>query len=111
MKIKKIRLLFTLLLFLILTECGSIGETYRPAPGFLYSNVKFDGDFNPENNVPESKTAEGCIQHFLRIYSWGDSGAGSIANRAGIKKISFIDHKYTEFLLIYGKYCTVVYGE
>ena len=108
-RIRNISLVFFIILSLI--QCGSIGVTYRPAPGLLYNNVKFDGDFNPSNNVSESKTAEGCIQHFLRIYSWGDAAAGSIANNAGIKKISFIDHNYTEFFLIYGKYCTVVYGE
>lgn len=103
----------SLLIFILLwmTRCASIGETYRPAPGIFYSSVKFDGDFNPANNVSESKSAEGCIQHFLRIYSWGDAAAGSIANKAGISRISFIDHEYTEFFLMYGRYCTIVHGE
>ncbi|EOQ95255.1 TRL-like family protein [Leptospira wolbachii serovar Codice str. CDC] len=103
---------FILLLLCLSTSFTCFyGEVYKPLPGILYSNVHFDGDFDPENKVKVEKSANGCVQHFLRLYSWGNAGAGSIAKENGISKISYIDHHIVEFLFIYGKYCTYVHGE
>ncbi|MCW7464442.1 TRL-like family protein [Leptospira levettii] len=105
------KLFFGLLLLTFFTVSCFYGEVYKPLPGLLYTNIHFDGDFDPENNVKEDTIATGCVQHFLRLYSWGNAGAGSIAKENGIIKISYIDHHLVEFLFIYGKYCTYVHGQ
>ncbi|TGM96177.1 TRL-like family protein [Leptospira dzoumogneensis] len=92
-------------------SCTSIGDSYRPIPGLLYNSMSFDGDFNPQNTVRPLRFGKGCVHHILRIYSWGDAAAGSIAWRELITKISYIDHSVTDFFIFYGRYCTYVYGE
>lgn len=109
---KSYKILFVILSICFLgSNCTSIGDSYRPIPGLLYNSMSFDGDFNPQNTVRPLRSGKGCVQHIFRIYSWGDAGAGSIAWRELITKISYVDHSVTDFFIFYGRYCTYVYGE
>lgn len=104
-----------ILLFIIaLVGIGFIFHNCAIAPthGFLYTNTRFPGEFNPENNVIAKKFGKGCQINVLGLVSYGDAGAGSIARSNGISKIATIDHSFTAVLFpTYGQYCTIVGGE
>ncbi|MCG6139151.1 TRL-like family protein [Leptospira mtsangambouensis] len=83
-----------------------------PTHGLLFSSTKFAGTFNPENNVKSSKEGKGCQFTILYLFSVGDAGAGSVANKNGISKIATIDHSSLSVLTgLFRNYCTIVSGE
>jgi hypothetical protein len=97
-----------ILFFLTLNINCAIG----PVSGLVYSDITYPGVYNEKEIVGEEKTAEGCQYNFLGIITRGDAGAGSVALRSGIKKISTIDYRAISILtLVYRKYCTIVTGE
>ncbi|MCT8333774.1 TRL-like family protein [Leptospira sp. 85282-16] len=104
----KINLVFIFLFsFFLVTNCA-IGPTH----GYIVTSTKFPGTFNPENNVKATKEGRGCQFTVLYLFSFGDAGAGSVANKNGIIKIATIDHSTISFLTgVYRSYCTIVYGE
>lgn len=105
--------LFFILIFL-LHSCivlAPLQKTNGPTNGVLFTQNKFPGDFNPNNDVLPVKKAEGCIHQILYIAMWGDAGAGSIAMKNKIKKIAYIDHSVINALGLYNNFCTIVSGE
>lgn len=83
-----------------------------PVQGGLITDIKFPGNINPENNVKSVKTGKGCQHSILLLASFGDAGAGSVAQKNGITKIATIDHSAFGILgLVYRNYCTIVAGE
>ncbi|WP_425593158.1 TRL-like family protein [Leptospira licerasiae] len=83
-----------------------------PVNGSLFTSVSFPGEFNTANNVSPVKKAESCTKSVLGLFTWGDSGAGTIALENKITKISAIDHSTMTVLnFIYREYCTIVTGE
>lgn len=104
----KMKLVFISLLSVFLFANCAIGPTH----GGLFTSTKFAGTFNAENNVKVSKEGKGCIWTVLYIFSVGDAGAGSVANKNGISKIATIDHSSLSVLTgLFRNYCTIVSGE
>ncbi|TGM52243.1 TRL-like family protein [Leptospira vanthielii] len=104
----KMKLVFISLLSVFLFANCAIGPTH----GFIFNSTKFAGTFNPENNVKATKEAKGCQFTLLYIFSVGDAGAGSVANKNGISKIATIDHSSLSILTgLFRNYCTLVSGE
>ncbi|MCB1193879.1 MAG: TRL-like family protein [Leptospiraceae bacterium] len=103
---------YLLFLFLFITNCA-----IAPVHGFIYTHVKFPGEFNPYNDVKPQKHAEGCSRVILGLFGWGVSGVGDVAFENGIRKIAIVDHSSVSILqfgylpAIYLNYCTIVYGE
>nr|WP_238325546.1 TRL-like family protein [Leptospira inadai] len=83
-----------------------------PVSGLLYSKTSFPGTINPDVSVRRESRAQGCIHNFLTLFSVGNAGAGEIAFKNGIARISLIDHSSMQILtLLYRNYCTIVIGE
>ncbi|EPG74753.1 TRL-like family protein [Leptospira fainei serovar Hurstbridge str. BUT 6] len=103
-----IRIYLLLLGFLLTTlSCAS-----GPVSGILYSKTSFPGTINPDSSVRRELRAEGCVHNFLTLFSVGNAGAGEIAFKNGISRVSLIDHSSLQILtLLYRNYCTIVIGE
>jgi hypothetical protein len=86
-------------------------RTNGPTHGLLFTQNKFPGEFNQNNDISPTKRAEGCLHHFFFIAMWGDAGAGSIAMKNNIKKIATIDHSTLSVMGLYLNYCTIIRGE
>lgn len=107
-------LIFSIILIIGMGSACAVG----PVHGGLFTSIKFPGEFNPNNDVPATNSAEGC-QHAILfgLAAWGDATAGRTANKNGIKRIATIDHRtfsvITPFYLqpLYSNYCTIVTGE
>lgn len=82
-----------------------------PVYGSLYTSTTFAGEVNPANDVVAQKTATGCHRNLIFLFTWGDAGAGDIANANGIKRIATIDHSTQNILYLYREYCTIVSGQ
>ncbi|MCB1179500.1 MAG: TRL-like family protein [Leptospiraceae bacterium] len=101
-----------ILLFLLVISMGNCA--IGPVHGALYTDNKFAGEFNPNNDVKVEKTAEGCIHNSIfTLFTWGNAGSGYIAAKNGIERIATIDHSTMNviFGLVYRNYCTIVSGE
>lgn len=92
------------------------GCAIGPVHGTIYTNTRFAGEFNPNNDVASLKSAKGCIQTIMGVISFGNASAGDIAKSSGINRISSVDHSTMTVLdlqlfRVYGQYCTIVNGE
>lgn len=103
---KKLHFIVILGFAMFLGNCA-IGPVY----GLVYTQSKFAGEFNPNNDVKVNKTAEGCSNSIFGIANWGKAGAGYIAYTNSIERIATIDHSTLNVLGIYRNYCTIVSGE
>ncbi|EQA45241.1 TRL-like family protein [Leptospira broomii serovar Hurstbridge str. 5399] len=103
-----IRIYLLLLVFFVTTiSCAS-----GPVSGLLYSKTSFPGTINPDASVRRELRAQGCVHNFLTLFSVGNAGAGEIAFKNGIGRVSLIDHSSMQILtLLYRNYCTIVIGE
>lgn len=97
-------------LAMVLSGCAGFAFLPRqPAMGFLYSDTA-NNEVITENTVG-TKSGEGCETSILGWVTTGDASVQTIAAKAGITKVASVDHKHTNILGIYAKYCGVVTGE
>ncbi|MDV6236502.1 TRL-like family protein [Leptospira ellisii] len=100
---------YILILFLAaaVNDCAA-----GPVGGLLFTYNRYPGQINTANDVKPEATAEGCIHNILGVLSFGDAGAGSVANSNGIKKIAIIDYSALHILaILYRNHCVIVVGE
>ncbi|MDF3818617.1 TRL-like family protein [Leptospira sp. 96542] len=98
--------------FLVLLSVSFQNCAVGPVQGGFITNNQFPGTFNPENNVKPVKEGKGCQFTILYLISFGDAGAGSIAQKNEITKVATIDHSTFGFLgMFVQSYCTIVTGE
>ena len=99
------------LLTLFLSNCLPLYQrTNGPTlHGLLFTQNKFPGEFNQNNDVSPTKRAEGCLHHFS-LLRWGD-GSRKHCNENNIKKIATIDHSTLSVMGLYLNYCTIIRGE
>lgn len=93
-----------LIFFLISCASGPVG-------GLIFSNIDYAGEINPDSSIPAFAENRGCQYSILGLISFGDSGAGSVANKKGIRRIAAID--YSHFSLFHAGFvrnCTIVTG-
>jgi hypothetical protein len=108
LKMKNQMILLAITIAVLLTANCAVG----PVHGVLYTGTKFAGEFNPANDVPATKNARGCQHMVLGLVAIGKAGAGDVAQANGIKRIAHVDHETMTVLeLVYGRYCTTVYGD
>ncbi len=100
-------LIFAAVCTYILSGCASVTN---PAPGFLYSDVKWDG-FVSNPKVQGTKTGRACASTLLGILGEGDASIEAAKADGGIKKVATVDHHSTNLWIIKGEYCTIVTGE
>ena len=83
-----------------------------PVNGLIYSDTRFAGEFNSANDVKYEKEGKSCLHNFFGLITLGSASAGRVAQNSGIKRIALIDHSTLNvFQILYGRYCTHVYGE
>ena len=83
-----------------------------PVNGLIYSETRFAGEFNSANDVKYVKEGKSCLHNILGMITLGSASAGRVAQNSGIKRIALIDHSTLNvFQILYGRYCTHVYGE
>lgn len=100
------KLFFIFFVSLLLSSCAT-----SPVGGLLFSHVKYAGKVNPDTRVYPLVENIGCQYSFLGLISFGDSGAGSVANKKGIRRIATIDYSTTSVLhFLFIRNCTVVRG-
>jgi hypothetical protein len=103
----------TLIAGLILFQsCSSMSGPY---PGHLYTDVKYTNYVS--NEVIGSKKGVSCSNLYLALFSTGDVSVVTTAQKAGINKITHVDHKsyailpFWGIMPLYNKFCVEVYGE
>lgn len=97
-----------ILLFILVFQNCAIG----PVNGFIFTTNRFAGQFQSTNDVKFEKEASSCMHQFFGLVALGTAGIGKTAKDGGIKRIALVDHSTTSILfLVYGRYCTYVYGE
>lgn len=102
----------SILVFALIASTFAANCAIGPVNGVLFTSNKFPGEINSANDVPSSKSGEGCQHLVLGLVSFGNAGAGSVALANGISRISTIDHSTLNVLqVVYSRYCTIVYGQ
>lgn len=95
---------------LTIAMLASVGSTAFATPGgFLFTNVQ-----EPVTGTQvqaNCKTASGSNMSILGLVGFGDAGAKTIADRAGITKIHHIDKATSSFLFLFQNETFTVYGE
>lgn len=80
-----------------------------PVTGFLYSDVKHPGFSVPGVGGPDH--GEACASSILGIVANGDASIETAKKNGGIVQVTSVDYKTSNILLVYSKYCTIVYGK
>lgn len=60
---------------------------------------------------PGSKVGEASAHNVLFLIGWGDSGLAAAMRNGGISEVRHSDYRAVNYLLIYQRYTTRVYGE
>ncbi len=105
---KKLGMLFTLLLSAsVFTGCYA-GLGVQPVPGVLYASVK--GPVHATSNQQSTKSGTATCSSILGLIATGDCSIEAAARAGGIKTIHHIDHETTNLIGIYATYTTRVHG-
>jgi len=82
-----------------------------PVGGLIFSNIEYAGELNSDQSIPIIAENRGCQYSILHLISFGDSGAGSVANKKGIRRIATIDYShFSLFHFVFVRNCTIVTG-
>ncbi|MSP53279.1 MAG: TRL-like protein family [Gammaproteobacteria bacterium] len=101
---KKIVTLSTLIgAAVILAGCA----TNAPV-GMLYSGETLP--VTATSNATGMKTGQACSTSILALVATGDSSIAAAKVNGGISQVSSVDWNVSNFMGIYGEYCTVVHG-
>jgi hypothetical protein len=88
-----------------LLAIGCLG-VYSPALGVIYTDVQGPVDAGDKVGAKEGRA---CAQSVLGIVARGDASIKAAAAAGGITRIDSVDH-HSEWLVIFGEYCTIVRG-
>ncbi|MDX2177360.1 MAG: TRL domain-containing protein [Candidatus Sumerlaeia bacterium] len=87
---------------------GCVFAPVAPPRGFLYNDQTsplFPG------GKPGSKVGKASSSNVLFLAGWGDSGLAAAIRDGGLESVNHTDYRIQNYLLIYQRYTTVVYGE
>ncbi len=87
---------------------GGCAWARAPVTGLIYLDTQA-GESISSNDVA-TKKGEACATSILGWVGTGDASITAAAKAGGITKISHVDSKASDILLVYAEYCTVVYG-
>ncbi|QRK08325.1 TRL-like family protein [Archangium violaceum] len=95
-----------------LSGCAGAAFIGRPVIGTttLYAATSATEFINEQTRLG-TKSGEGCVTSILGIVTTGDATATEAARKAGINRVTHIDHKFENILGLYAKYCVMVYGD
>ncbi|WNG38944.1 hypothetical protein F0U60_39060 [Archangium minus] len=95
-----------------LSGCAGAAFIGRPVIGTttLYAATSATEFINEQTKLG-TKSGEGCVTSILGIVTTGDATATEAARKAGINRVTHIDHKFENILGLYAKYCVMVYGD
>ncbi len=88
---------------------GCVFASVVPPRGILFTDQKaplFRG-----GGEPGPKEGHASAHNVLFLVGWGDSGLKSAMEDGGITNLTHSDYRVQNYLLIYQKYTTIVYGE
>ncbi len=86
--------------------CATTGA---PVSGMLYTDVHYEGAVTKPVIASKLK-GEACAQSILGMVALGDSSIAAAAKAVGINEVTFVDHEGWSILGVFGKHCTIVYG-
>ncbi len=87
---------------------GCIFAPVVPPRGILFTDQKaplFPGA------KPGTKVGQASAHNILFLVGWGDSGLGAALRDGGITEVRHTDYRALNYLLVYQRYTTIVYGE
>ncbi|MCX7998238.1 MAG: TRL-like family protein [Leptospiraceae bacterium] len=100
------KFVFLLLFGFLVSNCAT-----GPVGGLLVTHIQYAGKVNPDPTVYPLAENIGCQYSILGLFAFGDSGAGSVANKKGIRRIAIIDYSTTSVLhFVFIRNCTIVRG-
>ncbi len=103
---KLARLVLAGALLLSLTAC--VVAPVVPPRGILFTDQTsplFPG------GQPGTKVGTASSSNILFLVGWGDSGLNAAMQEGGITKVNHVDYELQNYVLIYQKYTTRVWGE
>jgi hypothetical protein len=101
-------LLLLLTLGLTLGATGCVFTTVSPPRGLIMTDQTaplFPG------RETGSKVGRASAHNILFLFGWGDSGLNAAIRDGGLETVNHTDYRFQNYLLIYQKYTTIVYGE
>lgn len=90
-----------------MTSCAAAVQS--PVSGYLYTSIKAPQAVT--SNSLGTRVGSGEATTILGLIATGDVSIQTIAQKAGIKRVSHVDYESTSILGIFGKVTMYVYGE
>lgn len=87
---------------------GCVGAPVVPPIGFAYTNI--DAPLNLRGEMG-SKRGESSVKSYAFLVSVGDASVKSAAAAGGISNVKHVDYDFYNFLGVYQRFTTVVYGD
>ena len=87
---------------------GCVFAPVAPPRGIFYNDQTsplFPG------GKPGSKVGKASSANVLFLAGWGDSGLAAAIQDGGLTQVNHTDYRIQNYLLIYQRYTTIVYGE
>jgi hypothetical protein len=88
---------------------GLVGCVSSPVVGLLYSDVKHPGEVTEAYGG--SARGEACASSILGLIANGDASIDTAKKNGMVMQVTTVDHRTTNILGFYAKYCTIVYGK
>ena len=112
---KTLCVFFISLLVLLFTGCASYQAEVKPPQGLLFATIKapltanFEHTINNKDLIKTSHKKTSYLWAYLS-FAWDDADIALIADRAGIKHVSYADYEFWNILNIYASFQVNVYG-
>ena len=79
-----------------------------PLSGALYSDVQ--GPIAISNAPKGSMHGQACASSYLGLFATGDASITAAAKAANVTQISHVEQSYSNILMFWAQFCTIVYG-
>ena len=96
----------------ILIAVGLVASLAVPANAALFKESTIPGHATGAipNNIYQMKKGESNYISILGLFHFGDGGVSTAAKNGNVRKVSFVEHKTTSYI-VFRKNKTVVYGD
>lgn len=79
-----------------------------PISGALYSDVQ--GPVAATSATRGSLHGQACASSYFGLFATGDASISAAAKAANVTQISHVEQSYSNILMFWAQYCTIVYG-
>ncbi len=93
-----------LLACLLLASCAGVKS---PVSGIIFTKVK--ATEHSSEFARGTKTGTACAESYLSLVALGDASVEAAMKAGKITKLTHVDYT-ADTILVYGKYCTIAYG-